>query len=229
MPPLVRGEVDRLPVLVADVAPGEPASERIRVQEMLSYLAASLPAASARARLLALQCSLRAGRSGRVRLPAGLLRGMRLAHDYTLWQDLEDARWLRLPLIDASGYRSVSPQIMDDFSVAAPRHERTRAAGWALRITGDRRLRRLSPAARVTALALSAHTPVGVEGSWDAAQLLRVCGLPAQSRLRPVLAGLTDAGVLSSWTTDNDRDIHWRLPGHVLEQSAEISVIPPGS
>ncbi|MFE7113991.1 hypothetical protein ACFU99_00990 [Streptomyces sp. NPDC057654] len=60
-------------------AGAQPAAsgERLRVAEMLTYLAAALPRfASPAARLLALQCALRADTRGHVRLPAGLLRGM---------------------------------------------------------------------------------------------------------------------------------------------------------
>lgn len=53
-----------------------------RVRDMLSYLAATLPPdMSAEGRLLALQCALRSNTSGQVHLPAGLLRGMRLARE----------------------------------------------------------------------------------------------------------------------------------------------------
>jgi len=54
--------------------PGGPA-ERARVRQMLTYLGAALPQfTSPAARLLALQCALRADTHGYVRLPDGLLR-----------------------------------------------------------------------------------------------------------------------------------------------------------
>ncbi|MFE4777919.1 hypothetical protein [Streptomyces sp. NPDC056713] len=49
------------------------------MRNMLSYLAAALPSpTSSQARLLALQCALRADDLGRAELSSGFLRGMRL-------------------------------------------------------------------------------------------------------------------------------------------------------
>lgn len=53
--------------------------DQIRVREMLSYLAAALPShTGAAARLLAVQCALRMDSEGKVRLPAGVMRSLRL-------------------------------------------------------------------------------------------------------------------------------------------------------
>ena len=63
---------------------------------MLPYLAAGLPrftSPAARLRLLTLQCALQANTRGQVRLPSGLLRGMRL-HGRP---ELTHAHWLLLP------------------------------------------------------------------------------------------------------------------------------------
>ncbi|KPC86924.1 hypothetical protein ADL35_09505, partial [Streptomyces sp. NRRL WC-3753] len=73
-------------------------SEQVRVREMLSYLAAALPArTSATARLLALQCALRSTVAGDVTIPAGLIRGMRLPSEPSAFTELEAAGWLRSP------------------------------------------------------------------------------------------------------------------------------------
>ncbi|MFD8006201.1 hypothetical protein [Streptomyces mirabilis] len=57
------------------------------MREMLTYLAAVLPRfSSPAARLLAVQCALRADTSAYVRLTGGLLRGMRLCGRRKLWR-----------------------------------------------------------------------------------------------------------------------------------------------
>ncbi len=67
-----------------------------RVREMLSYLAAALPAdTGAAGRLIALQCALRMDDSAQVRLPFGVLRSLRLVPATDPWQQLEQAQWLR--------------------------------------------------------------------------------------------------------------------------------------
>ncbi|MET7497530.1 hypothetical protein ABZV61_40160 [Streptomyces sp900116325] len=106
---------------------------------MLSYLAAALPPdASAEGRLLALQCALRSNTSGQVYLPAGLLRGMRLARTLAPWEELEDARWLRrLPLsAEQMGQRTAAGQLLDAtvLTQEPARRNRRRSAGWALRV-----------------------------------------------------------------------------------------------
>ncbi|MET9359195.1 hypothetical protein ABZY14_40820 [Streptomyces sp. NPDC006617] len=66
--------------------------ERARVREMLTYLSAALPRfTSPAARLLALQCSLRADTLGHVTVADGLLRSMRLRGRRELWQELAQA------------------------------------------------------------------------------------------------------------------------------------------
>lgn len=69
----------RRPTTSASARPQRHGDEPQRVREMLTYLASALDCVtSPAARLLALQCALRANAHGWVRLPAGLLRGMRL-------------------------------------------------------------------------------------------------------------------------------------------------------
>ncbi|MFD5752478.1 hypothetical protein [Streptomyces sp. NPDC127033] len=187
--------------------------ERGRVREMLSYLAASLPLdVSAEARLLALQCALRADRSGLVRIPAGLQRGMQLDRNFVLWQELESAGWIRVQSAEASWHRSVTVQILDDFSQSAPRAERARAADWALRAVPPKRLSLLSATGCLAVLVLTAHTPAAQEGGWDAEQLARLSGLPDLPHLHQVLGEIEDAGFLAFWKADGLGDLHWRLP-----------------
>ncbi|MGW0703760.1 hypothetical protein ACWD0A_31530, partial [Streptomyces sp. NPDC002867] len=109
--------------------------ERVLVQDTLASLHACLPEdVGALARLLAVQCTLRAGASGQVALPAGLLRGMRLGSTLTPWCELEDAHWLMR--LTASPGRSPGPvwvQLLSHHGPHPARHQRARAADWALR------------------------------------------------------------------------------------------------
>ncbi|MEV7427719.1 hypothetical protein [Streptomyces sp. NPDC091212] len=197
---------------------------------MLNYLATSLPSGTgAPARLLALQCVLRTSASGHVRLPAGLLRGMRLPRGLALWQELEDTRWLRLQPSNAPKKHggAVAAQILDDLTAIAARHERTRAAGWALQVACSRHLRGLDATGRLAAITLASYTATEHLGRWDGEQLLHICGLTTQNRLDQLLHALTTAGFLSSWAPARDGDICWRLSDRPPEQSAKILGVTP--
>ncbi|MFE5374427.1 hypothetical protein [Streptomyces mirabilis] len=72
---------------------GIPREVRGQVGPLSRRRAASL--LSPAARLLAVQCALRADTSAYVRLPGVLLRGMRLRGRRRWWEELEHAGWLR--------------------------------------------------------------------------------------------------------------------------------------
>ncbi|WP_328508358.1 hypothetical protein OG981_53410 [Streptomyces mirabilis] len=72
---------------------GIPREVRGQVGPLSRGRAASL--LSPAARLLAVQCALRADTSAYVRLPGVLLRGMRLRGRRRWWEELEHAGWLR--------------------------------------------------------------------------------------------------------------------------------------
>ncbi|MFD7225518.1 hypothetical protein ACFV9P_31650 [Streptomyces sp. NPDC059892] len=158
-------------------------SEQLRVQEMLSYLAAALPrGASPEARLLAVQCALRTDSHGQTHLPAGLLRGMRLLHDPTPWQELEAARWLHLltpadhePRHHARTVQLLAPGVLNQ---APSRTDRHQAADWALRIIASPPPGAQPPAARLTHLALTAPP-----GPRNPAPKPTACPAPAASTL----------------------------------------------
>ncbi|MFE7076272.1 hypothetical protein ACFU96_39905 [Streptomyces sp. NPDC057620] len=188
--------------------------ERRRVRETLTLLATVLPRFSSPiARLLALQCALRADGNGKVHLPGGLLRGMRLGGHAVPWQELEHADWLRcLPTGRDRGQRGVAAQLLDVDAFATP-HDRTgraRAAHWALHPAPMIVARAAPPALQLTALALAAHT--GPEaGHAEADHLTRQCGLP-QTQLDDLLDRLVRAHVLEMWHCDGDAgEIHWRI------------------
>lgn len=190
----------------------------VRVQEMLSYLAAALsPATGARARLLAVQCALRAADAGRLWMPAGLLNGMRMGSDFVPWRELEQAQWLcRMPTRATSSARpGVVAQLLDATVLAqAPgRCDRARAADWALRLTSRSSLRAMPAPSQLVALALAAHlSPSGVCGSVEADRLAYECAM-APGALTAVLDSLVAVGAAASWAYDPvTEDITWAPP-----------------
>ncbi|MGW0316105.1 hypothetical protein [Streptomyces flavidovirens] len=192
-------------------------SAQVRVREMLSYLAVALPPeTSAAARLVAVQCALRATASAHVRIPAGLLRGMRLDSHNTPLQELADAHWLYSATAEPSGchQQGFSAQILDATvrTQAPARRDRARAADWALRICHANPICLLGVAPRLLALTLASHTPtVSTHGLAETDHLTRMCGLTARE-LTDSLALLTAARWLQSWTFEpSTEDLRWTL------------------
>ncbi|MFC8208939.1 hypothetical protein [[Kitasatospora] papulosa] len=190
--------------------PGSPA-ERTRVKEMLTYLAAALPQfTSPAARLLALQCALRSDTHGHVRLPDGLLRGMRLHGRNELWEELEHTRWLRRT---AGKHPRTQAQLLDAAVLAQQpgSRARARAAHWALRPTPLTPPTGQPAALQLTALALASHTS-GDADSTDMEVLARACGhSPRQSA--ELLDRLTTSRTLSAWHHNRETDeVFWHLP-----------------
>jgi hypothetical protein len=188
-------------------------AERQRVREMLTYLAAALPRfSSPAARLLALQCALRADRHGQVRLPHGFLRGMRLHGRTEPWLELEHAGWLhRL----SRSYSPVQAQLLDATVLhqAPGRTARSRAAQWALRPTPLTLSPALPSALRLTALTLAAHSTAGAGGG-ELDALTRQCGQPPQ-QLEDLLDQLLRARLVTAWHHHHDSDeVRWELPAH---------------
>ncbi|MER7183594.1 hypothetical protein ABT404_29680 [Streptomyces hyaluromycini] len=183
--------------------------EQRRVREMLTYLAAALPRfASPSARLLAVQCALRADTRGQVRLPGGLLRGMRLHGRPELWHELEHAGWLHRP---TRTHSPVHAHLLDDAVLAqAPgRTTRVRAAQWALRPTPLAVPPSLPPAVQLTALTLAAHTAGGV-GSGDLDALTRLCGQSTQ-QFEDLLDRLVGVRVVAAWQHHRDSgEVSWQ-------------------
>ena len=192
--------------------PAHGHDERRHVRETLTHLATVLPRfSSPTARLLALQCALRADTHGQVRLPGGLLRGMRLGGHAVPWQELEHAGWLHcLSAGRNKGQGGVVAQLLgpDAFSPAPGRTGRARAAHWALRPAPLAIGGAVPPAVQLIVLVLAAHT--GPEaGRADAELLTRLCGL-SQTQLEDLFDRLIRANVLETWHCDDDAgDIHW--------------------
>jgi hypothetical protein len=178
---------------------------------MLTYLAVALPRySSPAARLLALQCMLRADRHGRVRLPHGLLRGMRLRGRAELWNELEYAGWLRCPAPQRphADMRLLDVALQDQ---TAGRSTRARAAHWALHPVPLAPPRVTSASVQLTALVLAAHTADGA-GSAETDVLTRLCGQSSQ-QLEDVLDQLVRLGLLTAWRhTAEHGDVSWQLP-----------------
>jgi hypothetical protein len=178
---------------------------------MLTYLGAALPRfTSPAARLLSLQCALRTDTRGHVRLPAGLLRGMRLRGHRELWQELAHAGWLEPP--DARSapvqLRLLDAAVLDQ---APGRRARRRAAHWALHPV-PLALPAAPPALRLTALALAAHTSPDAEHSTDLDILARLCGHSPQ-QTGELLDRLVTTGTLTTWHHNRETDeAVWQLP-----------------
>ncbi|MEU6965000.1 hypothetical protein [Streptomyces chrestomyceticus] len=184
---------------------------------MLTYLAAALPRfCSPTARLLALQCALRADHHGRARLPSGLLRGMRLGGNAVPWHELTHAGWLHPTASTKTNHTGVTAQLLDSavFTQAPTRSDRARAAHWALHPVPLVIPRGMPPAVHLTALTLAAHTALRT-GSAETEQLTRLTGLPLV-QVEDLLDRLMSIRVLDAWHNDAPTGgLNWRLsPGH---------------
>ncbi|MGW0649425.1 hypothetical protein ACWD4T_11520 [Streptomyces umbrinus] len=187
--------------------------ERLCVREMLTYLAVALPRySSPAARLLALQCALRADRQGHVRLPNGFLRGMRLRGRTELWSELEHAGWLICP---ARPHSLMAIRLLDASmqSQTSGRGARARAAHWALRPTPLAAPRGMAPSVQLTALTLAAHT-CDSTGSVELDVLTRLCGQSPQ-QLEDLLDQLVRSRLLAGWRHISHEEISWHLPPQI--------------
>ncbi|WP_407109598.1 hypothetical protein ACE1N8_00415 [Streptomyces sp. DSM 116494] len=178
---------------------------------MLTYLAAALPRfVSSAARLLALQCALRANGCGQVHMPAGLLRGMRLHGRRELWNELAHADWCR-----ASGPRSAVSQVqLLDAALldrAPGRSARRRAAHWALHPVPVRLPADAPPALQLITLVLAAHMTSATRHRTDMDVLAWLCG-HSRHQAAELLDRLVVSGVLAAWRHDRDADeALWQL------------------
>jgi hypothetical protein len=178
---------------------------------MLTRLATALPRfTSPGARLLALQCALRADTHGRVRVPHGLLRAMRLSGRTELWQELAQAHWIHLPDLKSAPVR-VQLRDATILNRAPGRRARRRAAHWALHAAPLASPATAPAAVRLTALVLAAHTPAHEHRGVDMDVLARLCGHSPQQTAE-LLDRLVDNRTLSAWHPQRDTDeVHWQL------------------
>jgi hypothetical protein len=184
---------------------------------MLTYLSAALPRfTSPAARLLALQCALRADTRGHVTVAEGLLRSMRLRGRRELWQELTQAGWLETagPQPGPVAVRLLDATVLDQ---APSRGARRRAAHWAL----DPKPVVVSAAApavlRLTALVLASH-PVSTE---DLDAVSRLCGHCPQQTVE-LLDRLVSACTLLSWHQCQDSgEVLWQFPQQQPRCSAD--------
>lgn len=185
-------------------------SRHVRVREMLSYLAAALPADTpAAARLLALQCALRMNATMHVHLPKGMLRGLCLGHPEP-WHQLERARWLRTGPRGMAGELVVELLDATLLTQAPARPDRMQAADWALRMASPSMAE--GPLPRLASLCLAVHAdPETGTGMTELDQLARVCGTRPRD-LSDALDQLAGTGLLSSWRSCQDSgDLRWSL------------------
>ncbi|MEU3937966.1 hypothetical protein AB0E85_38995 [Streptomyces sp. NPDC029044] len=199
----------RRPAASAPVQPRVHGDERQRVREMLTHLASTLGCVtSPAARLLALQCALRADAHGCARLPAGLLRGMRLHRHTEAWQELAQDDWLDLPDPRTS---PLQVRLLDDAALkqAPGRSARRRAAHWALKPTPLIVPAAANPADRLAALVLAAHTTTAGPAA-DMAVVARLCG-HSPHQTGALLDRLVAGRTLAAWHHQRDTDeVHWQ-------------------
>ncbi|MFE7834755.1 hypothetical protein ACFU53_01360 [Streptomyces sp. NPDC057474] len=208
--------------------PGAGRDERVRVREMLTYLASALPRfTSPAARLLALQCALRADARGQVRLPAGLLRGMRLQGRQELWQELAQDRWLEMPVLKSAPVtvRLLDATVLDQ---APGRSARRRAAHWALHCAPLVPPAAAPPVLRLTALVLAAHLSGHGSHGTDMDVLARLCG-HSPHQTGELLDRLVALRTLTAWHRDRETDeVVWQLPmQHAHPQPARLRTPSP--
>ncbi|MFJ8955198.1 hypothetical protein ACIRO1_34405 [Streptomyces sp. NPDC102381] len=191
------------------VAPGH-AEARARVREMLAYLATTLPRfCSPGARLLALQCALRANRNGEARLPYGLLRGLHVHQRTELWGELEYTGWLRRSEHPGLVRVRLLEAAVQDFP---SRHQRARAAHWAMRPLPQPLPHTLPGSVHLTALALAAHTHSDGAGLLAMSVLTHLCGQTPE-QLGDLLDRMTSSQLLTSWQQARpEDDVIWHLP-----------------
>ncbi|MFE6699232.1 hypothetical protein [Streptomyces sp. NPDC057718] len=188
------------------------------MKEMLSYLAAALPArTSAPARLLALQCALRSTASGRVQLPAGLLAGMRTTAEARA--QLEDTGWM----VSGTSGPGLDARLADPVLLArAPgRRARCRSAEWALQVCRAPALRTTTPSSQLLALTLAAQLPQGdLHTLTDRGALAYVSNLDA-GQLQEHLDLLLASGFLRCWSFDRrSGDLSWSVDAGAIPARA---------
>ncbi|MFF8531715.1 hypothetical protein ACN6K9_002029 [Streptomyces sp. SAS_267] len=201
----------RRPAASAPAVPQHFYDESRRVREMLTYLASALGCiTSPAARLLALQCALRADTDGCARLPAGLLRSMRMHRRAEVWQELAVDGWLDLPATRAAfmHVRLLDDAILDQ---TPGRSARRRAAHWALQPSPLLMPPDVASAERLTALVLASHTDASGTAA-DLAVVARLCG-HSRRQTKELLDRLVARRTLAAWRHQPDTDeVHWK-PG----------------
>lgn len=193
-------------------------ADRHRTRDMINYIAAALdPAVGAGARLLALQCALRASTVGAVRLPYGLVRSSGVRRSRSCWSELEHEGWLRPAWATAQpgGSSSWDAQLLDHVVLLQNpgRRARRSAADWALRMMAHARRAEANTQEQLVYLVLASHASLGTRrSSAEAERLARCSGLPLVS-IPFVLAELSRKRLLHSWHLDTDLDdLHWSFP-----------------
>ncbi|WP_346074842.1 MULTISPECIES: hypothetical protein [Actinomycetes] len=179
------------------------------MREMLTYLASALPrVTSPAARLLALQCALRTDANGVVRLPVGLLRGMRLHRRTELWEELAHGFWLQ-PYELRSGPVVVHLLDVAVWDQGPGRGPRRRAAHWALR-PRPLLLHSAAPAAvQLIALALAAHLSPRATHTIGMDVLGHLCG-HSLHQTAELLDRLVAIRTLASWRCGPDiAEVTW--------------------
>ncbi|MCZ0991777.1 hypothetical protein O1M54_50805 [Streptomyces diastatochromogenes] len=147
--------------------------------------------------MLALQCALRADARGHARLPAGLLRSMRLHGRTEIWEELAHGAWLQSPDLRST---RVEVQLLDAavLEQVPGRRARCRAAHWALHPTPLHLPAASPPALRLITLVLAAHTGDHTVHSIDMDALTRLSG-HSTHQTAELLDRLVAVHALAAW------------------------------
>jgi hypothetical protein len=209
----------------------EPRLERVTAT--LSYLAAALPDTRADARLLALVCVMQADTRGRVVLPGGLRRGLRLRGSGEDIAALVRARWINPPAgWDNAQQPSIGGPltvvIRDFAALGSPLclSSRARAAvrSWCWRTLTHPCIRHAPADIRLAALAIAALADRRTDLiTLDTATLEHICA-PAAEAERLVVA-LIHTGWIRSWNNDGG---HLRINvRHTVVPGTSGRLLPP--
>jgi hypothetical protein len=145
-----------------------------------------------------------------VRLPRGLLRGLRLGAP-ELWQDLEQAHWLRTSPMSTRS--ETIAELLDPglLGQAPARPDRRRAADWALRASRPFKTGQAGGLQQLACVYLAAHTDTEGCGLAEPDRMAQGCGLQPEE-LHFLFDQLTATGVLRSWRRCTyTEDLHWTI------------------
>ncbi|MFJ6464150.1 hypothetical protein ACIQM0_24495 [Streptomyces sp. NPDC091387] len=146
---------------------------------LLSYVA-ELPLGSVDAQFLAVVVAIRAARGGVGNLTGTDLRSLRLEDPRRAVADLEAVGWqVPGPLVDGDQDVPVGIRVPDmsgetDHPLPLGKGTRSRVSGWAMRARIAKPVKKTSPATRLAALFLAAHSNSGLNGRIPA-QLPEAC------------------------------------------------------
>ncbi|MFJ4428560.1 hypothetical protein [Streptomyces bobili] len=157
-----------------------------------------------------MRTALRTDSGGHVRLPAGLLRSMRLLRRTELWEELVQDRWLEMPVLRSV---PVLVQLLDDAVLDQERGRgaRHRAAHWALLHTTRTARRSTIGAADGRARAGRALLRTGWTRRRHGGTFPACAGIPPHQMV-DLMDQLVAVRALAAWCPNRETDeVFWHL------------------